>query len=488
MDKKSILVVTVGNSDIQISDKKYRDFTIENSEGDFYLFSKEKHKTIIELLRNRADKSTYILKSCRFDSEKIKKNYNLFRPILRFPIIEPLIKYLKKEATEIDTIWLVYTDQEDENFRRSDTVYAKDIIQRFLKEIMPAGTRFNSLKVSKNLTDIDFQYNEFSKIKSSPFAKLDNIEKAYLFPQGGMDQINQALTLQFIQAFQDRAVILQKPEGADLRELKFPSIFLKELNKQKIIKHLEDYDFEKASELMYDDYNKEVCLVASYRLTLNYDKISSLNLSPDVRKYLINTEKCSIEEHRLKLTDLIYSIKINYFVQKRYGDTIWRIYTLLENIYKNFVDSYCNVDTKNYFSKECYKDPRKENINWNELLKVKFGEDILQKLDKKDIKYNNPNAFTYYYLFRWLNDDKLINIFITDDEIKKCHKILIGFRDLRNDLAHNLGSVSKEDIKLVFQSKKVTESDFFEILDKFYSTNKYGIFNEIKDTILSSYN
>ncbi|MBK6329260.1 MAG: hypothetical protein IPF62_01605 [Bacteroidetes bacterium] len=244
MDKKSILVVTVGNSDIQISDKKYRDFTIENSEGDFYLFSKEKHKTIIELLRNRADKSTYILKSCRFDSEKIKKNYNLFRPILRFPIIEPLIKYLKKEATEIDTIWLVYTDQEDENFRRSDTVYAKDIIQRYLKEIMPACTRFNSLKVSKNLTDIDFQYNEFSKIKSSPFAKLDNIEKAYLFPQGGMDQINQALTLQFIQAFQDRAVILQKPEGADLRELKFPSIFLKELNKQKIIKHLEDYDFE----------------------------------------------------------------------------------------------------------------------------------------------------------------------------------------------------------------------------------------------------
>ena len=46
MDKKSILVVTVGNSDIQISDKKYRDFTIENSEGDFYLFSKKNIKQL----------------------------------------------------------------------------------------------------------------------------------------------------------------------------------------------------------------------------------------------------------------------------------------------------------------------------------------------------------------------------------------------------------------------------------------------------------
>ena len=38
MDKKSILVVTVGNSDIQISDKKYRDFAIENSEGETTIY------------------------------------------------------------------------------------------------------------------------------------------------------------------------------------------------------------------------------------------------------------------------------------------------------------------------------------------------------------------------------------------------------------------------------------------------------------------
>ncbi|MBK8818384.1 MAG: hypothetical protein IPN49_04575, partial [Saprospiraceae bacterium] len=140
---------------------------------------------------------------------------------------------------DINNIVWVVTDQDDLKHSKGDTLYYSEIIEKYFRiQLQNAEQiRYNTIKVAQNVKDIDCQYIFFrNKISDILFDEGTISDQIYLFAQGGIDQINHALTLQLLQKYKSQVKIYQKAEDEVLKEVLFPHMFIKDLNRQKIIK------------------------------------------------------------------------------------------------------------------------------------------------------------------------------------------------------------------------------------------------------------
>ena len=69
----------------------------------------------------------------REKGEYLLLNYEKFKTKIKLPIIEPVLKEIFKR-TEILDIVMFATDQEDEKFKKKDTIFYAQIIKKFLDE------------------------------------------------------------------------------------------------------------------------------------------------------------------------------------------------------------------------------------------------------------------------------------------------------------------------------------------------------------------
>ncbi|MCX8020848.1 MAG: hypothetical protein N2747_10180 [Chitinophagaceae bacterium] len=486
----NLVVITVGTSDVQLrleNVKRETVFSVETENEKKFLYHKEK-EIKIEIVKNRNYEDYYLFKNPRSAGESVLKHLSLFKEVICFPIAERFFNYLKKNQFSPDAFMWVYTNQQDENFKHSDTLYYKEILQNFASSIFQQAKHI-SYEIKEKVRDIDFQYQDFLNKAKQIIEQKDHIQNIWILPQGGIDQINHSLTLQFLRYFRHKVKLFQAAEKDDVTELQFPKLFLTDLMRETLIKHIEDYDFDKA--LPLEDFFGENltcvfkhCRYLHNRLTLNHH----LNLPEE------NQEQTNeIDKQWEKLQDLVYYIKI-LINQKKYNEALIRLYTYLENIFKLIIEKKLQVSTSTFYDYKYeitveQKLPRQEVINerWVNFLKEKFGEEMVEYLRNERVKLNNPNNFAYFRILRKLTSDKKFEDFQKYDtkDIKKLFQILDKFRNLRNDIVHRLGAVDEETFEGILKEREMQTDDFFRLLDKLTETRDLGIYKENQLKILN---
>ena len=296
---KNYLVITLGTREIQIPVNKIEEYNFEviEEKGEKfpkYFVQKTNDSSVkIEVRKPSNEFPDFYTISPRTTGKIIDDNYNLFRSIIDFPIVRPAIEYLKQKDVNLDVIMLVYTDQEEAfksekvkfQNKENDSVYYADIISKLIKEdVFFANTEIDLFSVSQNVTDIGFQYDYFKKINEN-LLYPEKVKQVFLYPQGGIDQINQALTLRLIETFGNKVKQLQNAEGVEFRELDFPSKFLESLAKQQVLALITQADYKAALSIRNFMVTYGVCpkqkpdkllLLAYYRYNLLIDEAKKL--------------------------------------------------------------------------------------------------------------------------------------------------------------------------------------------------------------------
>ncbi len=170
---QNILVITLGNSEIQVSDKAGHGFSISNN-----VLMKDGLPDV-HLKPNRNYKDFFILENPRRDGEIVDNNYQEYKRILLFPLITPLLDLLQSEEKSFQEVWWVFTDQQDEHFRASDTLFYKSIIQKYFEDRY-SGLRFYDYAITEHVKDIDFQYQDFYQKALKIIIRTEKIDKIFL--------------------------------------------------------------------------------------------------------------------------------------------------------------------------------------------------------------------------------------------------------------------------------------------------------------------
>jgi hypothetical protein len=474
---KNIFIITLGTREVQFtrSNLLKNGFILpDTSQGMLKHQATEDELFIVE---NNPNYPEYV--SCSYPRPAglaILKFWSLFENLVELPLIQNALENILKSYI-IDQYILIYTDQRDvdnsnkqykRNFNR-DTLYFREIIRKKLRlagdNASDADT--NDIAITEKSTDIDFQYRDFAIKCKNLFSAKEEINQIFLLAQGGIDQINNALTLQLIQAFGKKVNLWQQAEGANSRRLEFPFLFINDLNRQKILKHLEDYDFGLICDFK-DSLQSEAIELAQYgkaRLNLDYSYAS---------KYFTQ-ENISSET---KCRDLYLIAKI-FFKRNDFGNYLWRLFTLLENIYRYKCEIVLG-DTKMFFNPTL-----KENTAWQKKLNEIPGlYNWLNNrtINNKPIELNQPNRylFKHAYVFfcknNYLQDPSQLQC-----EINFIFNISQGIVSLRNKLAHHLDPISKDIIENSLKGKTCDELN--KHLDFIFSINtqlSFGIFDEIR--------
>lgn len=471
------LLITLGNSEIQFDQNHLENFSIIIIDRQEYL-TKGDIKLLIRK-NNRINKENWFVPfSSRDGGKYIIDHYPDFQSIIQYPILDPIFKIFDQD--KISKIILVATDQEDPIHRQGDTLYYAEIVSKYLLEYFN-HIQVKVLLVKNDLRNIDKQYAFFKENLNSYFSEIQEWDKIHLFAQGGIDQINHAITLQLIQLFKSKLYLWQKPEDDVMSRLVFPLLFLRDLTRQKVIKHLEDFDFRKSATLLFDNLRLET--LANYladRLALLHEDI----IFDDFIKEW--DSKTDIEKRLAKIQDLTYSFKID-IKQNLFNEAVTKLYTIYENIFKWYIDDNSATDTLSLRNGKL-KDGDK-NEPWEEFLKNKFDEKIIDWLYRKkpNLSLTNPNAMTYFYLVRYLIEKRIIT-FITDTQVKQLHTILDDLRETRNQINHNMGSCTKEKFGQILKNRKMDIHSFMSFIDVFTHTNDMGIYGHYQTELLSMVN
>jgi len=487
---KNYLVITLGTREIQL----VRDALLPN--GFEHSTEVSNNRTLswvkpveqphlrVSARYNREFPDVYTL-SPRTDGQTILKNWPLFRPIIDWPLIRPALTYLKDKEVRLDVIMLVFTDQEEafqsglvkkrENVD-NDTSHFAEIIERLIREDQYFDTaevdhfgRYNAV------TDIGVQYDEFARIKED-LLYSDDVRAVYLFPQGGIDQINQALTLRLIETFRDKVIQLQAAEGQGVQELTFPRRFINSLQKEPVKKHLNDYDFAYIDKTLYSD--KTVTHLAQYaakRLSLQHNQVKNhtdILLKDDRLASLHDEFKRDINTEQQKLIDLYLSAKISTH-QQSWLEFLHKLYTINENLFRIEAEKLVGR-TANYYDRDL--GPYDSNQPWIDKLN-RTDSQIIPYFTQKGVRLNNPNRWACQALTEITHqNDGLLPLY------QRIGEKFEELTKLRNAVAHRLGTTSRLEIdKALGQAYQL--NDLFSDLDQIFNIAGFGIYDTIRDEI-----
>ena len=502
----NVLIITIGNSEIQVSKNPGHGFQIlkqnPESQGFQLVNSNLTGLPVIDLKPNRGSDDSFLLSIPRQGGKCVNDHYKFFSPVLQYPLISPLLEYLKNENLEFHEVWWVYTDQEqdlvDADFKKNDTLYFKSILQKYFDQCFK-GLLFKDFPINNNVKDIDAQYKHFYAI-GLQLSKANQLpDQIFLLPQGGIDQINHALTLQLIQLFKDKVHIFQSAEKSKVTELQFTKLFLEDLTRQNIIKHLKDFDFDKAAVIsITDNWIKQLCTYATLRLNMKQMEAFQLYNYPtkEDRRMIgeellcelqVNWNKVSFKEkNKHKLTDLIVNCKI-LFKQEKYNEGLIKLFTVFENFFKILLE--IKLDLKDDIS--TYHDWNMNNSDINEKW-VSFLNNLdirlVPHLQENGVWLSNPSRLSYWTIYSFLTKNtNLIENAIKNEQLDILNGIIENFSGRRNGIAHNLKGISKVEVEKIFRENLLEEHSFFDLIDQCIGVGGFGVYKKIQEKILVHY-
>jgi len=423
----------------------------------------------------------------RIAGKNILDNWEHFSPVIELPLIQHAYDSIVKDCT-INRLILVYTDQGDldisieqhkRNFCR-DTVYFREIIRKkLLPNGLPQEDEPADIVIETRTTDIDYQYNDFASKCKSLFDDADNIQQIFLLAQGGIDQINHALTLQLIQAFGSKVKLWQQAEGDVSRKLEFPFLFISDLNKQKILKHLQDYDFGFINKSLTN--NKVIIHLSQYasaRLQLKHDTVKCnldfLQNRIDTSLFSKIFEDINVLNDKKKLSDLYISAKIA-LLHENFGDFVWRLFTIAENLFAVLLNIDLSMVKRTFKPSLGFNQENADLINF--LRSIDPG--MPESLKKKAVALNNPNRRIFFEVFCSQHPDLISE----NDKYLRIYNMLELLSKQRNNLAHDLKPVKKETL-IGLLGQNYGTAGITDDLDGILNIASFGIFDEIRLKII----
>lgn len=479
---KNYLIITLGTRDIQIL-KANLEANSWNIHGEANTRNSKITKDDFELeATNNSVYPEYLLVSPRKGGEYILKHLPYFLPIIELPLIQPLLNHLQEKNIKITNYLIIYTDQE-QSFKEgkikdfhlnNDTLYFKEIVLEIFKtHTLLSDAQSDEYGIFEQVANIDFQYDHFAvSCKDLLLDNPDNIGEILLLPQGGIDQINHAITLQLLQAFKHKVRLFQQPESSEPIELTFNKKFLNDLNKQKIQKHLDDYDFGLIDNTLHR--NKKIHHLAQYaykRLSLkNNQNQTHVEFLKNGGNFLFldldNTDQ-------LKLRDLYISSKISLKHQD-FNSFLWKIFTFNENLFSVKIEEILGKTEKYFIPGNGKYD---ENVAWVDKLN-RTNTKLVPELKKQGLHLSNPNRKAFFVM---------LPILFPDDPNLPLYQNLARNLEIlsqrRNKLAHKLGSIDKNELKQLFGNDYSLENLISDIDQLFNLQTPFGIYDQIKEEI-----
>lgn len=477
---KNILVITTGTRDVQLNINSFNSNVVECADDFTEVFLKADPANKIRSSRNLDFPNSLVISLPRKDGEVLLKNPK-WKPFLSFPIISSAFNYIKKQEKSLHHILIVVTNQSEHNAHsRGDTLFFGRLIEGFIEDAYKEDLdrpAIEFLEITQDVTNPDVLYPQMEEAAPRLFGIDPSfIDKVFLLAQGGIDQINQTLTLQLIRFFRHKVVQLQKPEGQEVSKLNFPTLFLNDLAREQLTKHIRDYNFGLIVPPLSD--KEEILSLASFaerRLELDYDE--------KYRNDYVKETWLPDENITGRLKDLFLSAKIQ-FHRKAYSVYLWKLFTLSENILHPFINNFFEIDVDSFYDKS-YK-IGSENSQWVAILKRVPG--LYEKLSKDKINLNNPNRMAFVKTLSFLSKKGKLTEEMNQrfQEVQSICNTLSMLNNKRNDIAHYLRPLRPSDIESELPNGKSIE-DLNSALDGYFgleNQSDMGIYTGIRDRLL----
>jgi hypothetical protein len=466
---QSILFITIGTRDVQLLVEKCKiDFVLSTDAKT--IMHQQNADVKLDVFTQKEFPQYYQLVSPRYGGAYILDHFSEFKSVINFPVIEPLVHYLQENGILLSKIYLIATDQTEEkllnpNFKEvnftKDTFYTAQLVKQYLEHALKINAKNILLEVvTKNVALIEQQYDAFATLHNS-LPSQEEVDKLYLYPQGGIDQINQALTLRLIEQFKEKVIQFQSAEGQPLKELYFVRRFINTLNKQKLLALVESYAFEQIDGTVTSVKNiKKLASLANTALSLNINKFNN-----ECKNLLDPLPNTSMQQ----LKNLYCAIKIDYY-NKRYKDFLYKIFTLAENIGKVELEQHWNIVIANMR----YKKEGDTHNKWELFLNEK---NLLEVLQQNKINTEFPNRMAYQFL--------LEHVKIAKPNFIQLLNAIELLANQRNTIAHNLSFVELVDIEneLKKHSPTYNSIQLLSELDAYFNIKGLDIFDAIKNKI-----
>ncbi len=465
-NRKLILVITLGNKDIQIDERNFKKITNVLLLKD--MFIKLNGKYLINK-NNFRESTERILEKEIFDN--IKGSIEL--PII-FPFLEKFRDYSK--------IFLLSTDQQDKN--KTDTVYSAEIIKRYLEE--KGFSSIEILKITHNPTDIK-ENLEFIIREVGYLLKEENSHISFL-ASSGTPQLKEAIML--FKIFKKNVRIYEASNGEVyeknseyLEKYILYSKILDALNSSNynLINNFKEFlgeDFlEKFNELykyyLFTELPKDPDLIRDYQEKLNlllshiFDRINAREGNVVVGEiYVLFQNMIYLLFLRLsKKLELIEGGELKYLGES--GEKKDKIKKVMRNcfvewmrlIFKRLeINEEALLDEKDikitasgkFLKKfnELTSEIETENIDRNRFLRLEELYDKIEKilsLRNRTILAHDLRGFTLREILEeadFISENELKNFLIKHFE----NIVGVGFRDVFFEKKEELKKILKEDI------------------------------------------
>lgn len=400
------------------------------------------------------------LNTCRQIGNYILSKYEKLKDEIDLPIIQPFLDVLEDRKEKINHFFLIATDQDDKRYRDKDSInFAKIIKKQLERKFKESKIHIIMLKndINNYLKNYEFFQKELRNIPN-----IQEIDKFYVLPVGGMPNINSPFNLVSIMLLKEKVFQYYVDEiQKNAYPISFNHKFLSELEKERIKPALDRFFFASVSNISSNDFIKRFSNYAYSRISFNFknakiiiDDLLAQYPDKDLKKF--NESITEIRNYQdKKLQELFFSaiIKIK---QEQYVDALLRLYNFTDNLFLNKVcEQYgLKLEPEKDFTKWWFKAINKiKNENPN-------IESSLEKINGNNADLSKKGVPLYSVLIKYKNKD--CNIFeITEP--------LLAISDLRNKsiAAHGFEGVSLEKINEKLEKFELNLNDLIEKIETY---------------------
>ncbi len=449
----NILIATIGNKDLQISNSNLEKMKTKYAE----IFITNTESSTENVISKENKNSSFVIRS--------KFLYDAYQDIATYlstPIIDDAISSIDND---IHKIILVPTNQYPKY--HTDTLYAALIIEKLL-----------SNKYDVEVKGIDFNPNNIEELQmffSHLFSRFSDGDNLYIENAGGTPTTRTSTFLAGL--FKNYKYLTLVGKGFVNNSFRHIEMTVLKNMLDGMLRH---YDYEGIKNL--PGISQEIKDLSDYAISrLNLD-VNNADYLKD--KIVSNNKDIYILKAYSLLRDIITSARIKY-EQAAYPDFIWRLFT--------FHDNYLIKDVENILGGEVIFNNKNNHQIWNELISKKITirkslEEV--EVNKSKLDFSYPNKYAFYHIVKESDHPKI-------EMIDIIHLSLHEISTLRNKIAHHLGGLN---IKMISEKLSrnvlggITRRDdkiekLFEYIYSFLDLpkNDKEIFDQLNQQIRNSF-
>lgn len=466
---KNIMFVTLGTRDVVASAE------IEHE-----------NELFVQLgLEGKIPKNNQFDLSPRAQGKIVLDKWEQFSQYIKYPIIQPVIQeILEMQVAQFDYVFLVHTDQSrsvdvSEVFVERDSIFFAQVIEKKLRTDF--GNKIKEIKkipVTKQVVHHDAMYKYFGEEIAKIFKKHSdaNSVKAFILPQGGIAAVNNALLLRCIEYFDDLTQFSKSENTPIPARSSFPSLFKKNITKEKIKQAIDNFDYQIVPIYDYSDVVSKISEYASHRLSFNF--VKARKCLYEYGDSYLRDEILALSEEAKFIEEDLNKVRAEWYIRckidlkkEKYSDFLLRIFNLAESILKPYAEEKLGGPI-------VYKQDGNHK-EWTALISRQPTElkDYLNAYkvhSSSTLNLSSPGRFAYKAIFDFYESEEGRTYF---DE-----NIYFGLNRLtifRNKVAHNLRGVSEEDIEKCLKEVNLDISKFVSNLDGYFEVEGFGSFESV---------